>query len=496
MKKNKIIAILLGISTGLLAQGIYNNGAKIAIGTGTYLTISGTSGNYLNESNGTDGSIDLNGKISLGGNFTNNVAAADVISTAAVGSEVILSGTANQVVGGTTGITVTLPSLTVNNANGITIAKDVQVNGNLTLTNGLIEIGNNNFTLGSSSIVVGTPSATSMIISNGNGKVIKKWSSTGTFTFPIGEKTLTASYLPVSLSFNSGTFALGAFTSVSMIKAKYNDPIITGSYLNRTWDVAQTGITAFTANAVFQYLTSDVVGAESQISTLRMLPTLATFNPANTTLHQLSATALNEFGTFTGGVGYKTLNLNSIMLEGLYNGSGAMRQAWDDLGPHFTAGTADNITVELRDAANYANVIYSMPNVPLSTTGLASITTIPTVYNGTYYITLKHRNSLETTTATAISFANNTVSKSFGSPAEVFGGNLVQMIDSHYAIFGGDVNQDGVVDGSDFVPVDNLVSNFGSGYISEDANGDGVIDGSDFVIIDNNSSGFVGIVTP
>lgn len=496
MKKIINIAILLLFTSGLLAQGIYNNGAKIAVGTGTCLTISGASGNYLNESNGTDGSIDLNGKISLGGNFINNVAAADVISTAAVGSEVILSGTANQVVGGTTGVPVAFPNLIVNNANGITIAKDVQVNGNLTLTNGLIEIGNNNFTLGSSSIVVGTPSATNMIISNGNGKVIKKWSATGTFTFPIGENTLTASYLPVSLSFNSGTFAPGALTSVSMTKAKYNDPIITGSYLNRTWDISQTGITAFAANVVFQYLTSDVVGTESQISTLRMLPTLATFNPANTTLHQLSATALNEFGTFTGGIGYKTLNLNSIMLEGLYNGSGIMRQAWDDLGPHFAAGIADNITVELHDAANYANVIYSIPNVPLSTTGLASITTVPTIYNGSYYITLKHRNSLETTTATAVSFANNTVSKSFGAPADVYGGNLQAMIDGGYAIFAGDSNSDGFIDTSDMSLVNNDSFNFMSGYFNTDINGDGFIDTSDMTIVNNNSFNFIGAILP
>lgn len=496
MKKYIISVIAFLFASGLYAQGIYNNGAKIAVATGAYLTIGGTNGNYINESNGTNGSIDLNGKIKLNGNFINNVAAADAIATAAVGSEVLFTGSASQTIGGTTTVPVTFQNLTVNNTNGIVTTADVRVNGTLNLATGIVDVGNNNLTFGSSALIAGTPSATNMIVASGTGQVRKMWSTTGSFTYPIGENSASASYLPVSLSFNSGAFAAGAFTGVTMSNTKYNDPVITGSYLNRSWTVTQSGITSFAANAVFQYLVADVVGAESEISTLRMSPTFTTFNPANTTLHQLSAIALSEFGTFTGGIGYKTLNLNSIMLEGLYNGAGVMRQAWDALGPHFAAGIADNITVELHDATNYANVIYSMPNVPLSTTGLASITNIPTIYNGSYYITLKHRNSLETTTATAVSFANNAVNQSFGIPANVFGANLQLMIDNVYAIFTGDVNHDGSVDSNDMIPVDNGSTNYLYGYYDTDVNGDGAVDSNDMVKIDNNNANYIGSAHP
>lgn len=482
--------------SGLYAQGIYNNGAKITVATGAYLTIGGTNGNYRNESNGTNGYIDLNGKIKLNGNFINNVAAADAIATAAVGSEVLFTGSVSQTIGGTTTVPVAFQNVTVNNTSGIVTTADVRVNGTLNLSTGIVDIGNNNLTFGSSALIAGTPSATNMIVSSGTGQVRKMWSTTGSFTYPIGENSTTANYLPVSLSFNSGAFAAGAFTGVTLSNTKYIDPVITGSYLNRSWTVTQSGITAFAANAVFQYLVADVVGTESEISTLRMSPTFTTFNPANTTLHQLSAIALSEFGTFTGGVGYKTLNLNSIMLEGLYNGAGAMRQAWDAVGPHFAAGIADNITVELHDATNYANVIYSIPNVPLSTTGLASIANIPTIYNGSYYITLKHRNSLETTTATAVSFANNAVNQSFGTPANVFGGNLQLMIDNVYAIFTGDVNHDGAVDSNDMIPVDNGSTNYLYGYYDTDVNGDGAVDSNDMVKIDNNNANYIGSAHP
>ncbi|MFT3751685.1 MAG: hypothetical protein QM800_02025 [Paludibacter sp.] len=496
MKKYIINAIAILFAAGLYAQGIYNNGAKITVATGAYLTIGGTTGSYRNESNGTNGSIDLNGKIKLNGNFINNVAAADAIAVAAAGSEILFTGSVGQTIGGTTTVPLTFQNVTVSNSSGIVATADVRVNGTLNLSTGIVDIGNSNLIFGPTALIAGTPSATNMIVSGGTGQVRKMWSTTGSFTYPIGENSTTANYLPVSLSFNSGTFAAGAYTGLALSNTKYNDPVITGSYLNRNWTVTQSGITAFAANAVFQYVAADVVGTESEISTLRMSPTFTTFNPANTTLHQLSAIALSEFGTFTGGVGYKTLNLNSIMLEGLYNGAGAMRQAWDALGPHFAEGIADNITVELHDATNYTNVIFSMPNVPLSTAGSASIPNIPSIYNGSYYITLKHRNSLETTTATAVSFANNAVNQSFGAPANVFGGNLIQMIDNYYAIFGGDVNQDRIIDGGDFAPVDNQAASFGSGYMSEDVNGDGLVDGSDFSTVDNNASSFVGAATP
>lgn len=496
MKKYILNTIVLLFTTGLMAQGVYNNGAKIAVGTGAYLTISGANGNYLNESNGTNGSIDLNGKISLGGNFTNNVSGADVLTTAAVGSEVQFTGTTVQTIKGSTTVPVIFPNLSLNNNNGLVVSADIQVNGILTFANGLLDIGNHNLTFGATALVAGTPSSAQMIIASGSGKVRKLWSATGSFTFPMGEKTLTSSYLPVSLSFNSGNFAPGALTSVSMTNTMYTDPVITGSYLNRQWEVSQTGISSFTSNAVFQYLPSDVAGTESIINNLRVLPLpITVFNPANITLHQLSATALTEFGTFTGGVGNKTLNLNSIMLEGLYNGRGTMRQAWDGLGAHWPAGIVDRITVELHNASDYANIIYSATNVDLSTTGTSTIS-VPAIYNGSYYITLKHRNSLETTTASAISFAGNTITHSYGAPVTVFGGNLVQMLDLQYAIFGGDVNQDGAIDTGDMNPIENDSFNFMGGYLNSDINGDGVIDTGDMTSVINNSFNFVGTSHP
>jgi len=193
----------------------------------------------------------------------------------------------------------------------------------------------------------------------------------------------------------------------------------------------------------------------------------------------------------------KTLTLTSLFLEGLYAGSGTLNQSNDENGAHFPSSVADQITVELHDAANYATVIYTATAVNLSTTGTATVT-IPSAHSGSYYITIKHRNSIKTVGANPVSFAGSTITQSFGTPADVFGGNLVLMAGpgTHYAIYGGDVNQDDIIDSGDMIPVENDAATASSGYLFNDCNGDGLIDSSDMVIIENNAAQAIGAITP
>jgi len=192
----------------------------------------------------------------------------------------------------------------------------------------------------------------------------------------------------------------------------------------------------------------------------------------------------------------KTLNLTNVLLEGLYAGGGALNYAKDDLGnPKFSTTVADMITVELHNSADYTTIEHSAL-VELSTSGTATVTGIPSTLGDSYYITVRHRNSIETTTASPVSFAGTTISQSFATPADVYGGNLLLMSDMGYAIFGGDVNQDGAVDGGDVTPFDNDQFNFVMGYVDSDVNGDGSVDSGDGTIIDNNQFNFVGSAHP
>ncbi|MBK9356356.1 MAG: hypothetical protein IPN08_03035 [Bacteroidales bacterium] len=198
---------------------------------------------------------------------------------------------------------------------------------------------------------------------------------------------------------------------------------------------------------------------------------------------------LNQDGTTT-----KTLNLFAL-LEGLYDGNGTMRQASDENGAHFGAGVADVIDIELHNTADYSLIEHNAANTELSTSGNATIS-IPPSFGSNYYITVKHRNSIETTSANPVSFAGPVISYAFDLPAKAFGGNLLQMIDGYYTIYGGDVNQDGTIDTGDGTPIDNDQFYFVSGYVVTDINGDGTVDTGDGTIVDNNQFFFVGTVLP
>jgi len=190
----------------------------------------------------------------------------------------------------------------------------------------------------------------------------------------------------------------------------------------------------------------------------------------------------------------KILNL-TVYLEGLYDGNSTMRQAFSDSGPQFGAGIADQITVEMHNAVNYNVIEHSVPNVNLGTNGSASMN-IPASFNSSYFLTVKHRNSLETTSASPVSFSGPVIDYAFNAPANAYGGNLLPLIDGQFVIYGGDVNQDDILDTADFSPVDNDQNNYVTGYVVTDVNGSGVVDTSDFSIIDNNQFNFVGSILP
>jgi hypothetical protein len=191
----------------------------------------------------------------------------------------------------------------------------------------------------------------------------------------------------------------------------------------------------------------------------------------------------------------KALNLK-FFLEGLYAGAGTMNKAQDASGNHFASDTADVVTIELHDATSYSIIVHSMNNVAVNTNGQATIGTVPYTMTGSYYITIKHRNSIETVSANPVSFAGNSISYDFSTAASQAYGSNQKGIGGTYVIYGGDVNQDGVIDTADMTPIDNDSANYASGYLDTDVNGDGVIDTADMTIVDNNAAAYVGVVTP
>jgi hypothetical protein len=193
------------------------------------------------------------------------------------------------------------------------------------------------------------------------------------------------------------------------------------------------------------------------------------------------------------GIQDRLLNL-TLYIEGLFHGSG-MNKAQNENDDQFPDDIADEIVVEL----HHADAPYTLAAGPyivgLHTEGTAQLS-IPASFDGSYYIVIRHRNSVETWSNAPFSFSGSTVTYDFTDAAsQAYGSNLKAMAGS-FVIYSGDVNQDGVVDSADMTPVDNDAALYLSGYLATDVNGDGIIDTADMTILDNNSASYISVIAP
>jgi hypothetical protein len=191
-----------------------------------------------------------------------------------------------------------------------------------------------------------------------------------------------------------------------------------------------------------------------------------------------------------------TLNLQ-VFLEGLYTGANTMRASLYDLALSSNPTETDTITVNLWSPANLSNAAPDHSIKAIVHTNGEAIVEIPAIVSGNpYYIAVKHRNHLETWSKLPISFSTNTINYFFDGPDKAFNDNLLLQADGKYVIYGGDVNQDGVVDQNDIDNIHNAANTFTTGYMPADANGDGIVDALDMIITDNNAARFIVKITP
>ncbi len=175
----------------------------------------------------------------------------------------------------------------------------------------------------------------------------------------------------------------------------------------------------------------------------------------------------------------------SALLQGSYN-------------PSSNIQISDTVRAYLRYAASPFAISDSSKSV-LSSGGSATIR-FANAMSGNYYIVIKHRNSIETWNASGTVMSRGaTYNYNFSiAPTQAYGSNLIQVDASpvRFAIFSGDVTQDGTVDATDLSQIDNDANNFVNGYVVTDLTGDNFVDGTDFAIADNNAANFVSVIRP
>lgn len=109
--------------------------------------------------------------------------------------------------------------------------------------------------------------------------------------------------------------------------------------------------------------------------------------------------------------------------------------------------------------------------------------------NGRYYIAVKHFNTIETWSKAGgeLIYESDTTQYDFTTSASQAYGNNLKRKGAKYCLISGDVYQDGYIDGTDMMIIDNDAFIFVSGrFLSSDLNGDGFVDAGDMQIADNN----------
>lgn len=186
------------------------------------------------------------------------------------------------------------------------------------------------------------------------------------------------------------------------------------------------------------------------------------------------------------------LNLKAF-IQGFYIGGGLMNPVID---PTNFPSLCDTVKIELHSSVGPHDLAYSVTK-PLSVSGDAQILLPGEVLGNTYYIAIRHRNSIETWSKDPVLFSQITDYDFTTSASKAFGDNEVEAFDLlGWTIFSGDINQDGAIDGSDFLEFDGPNQAGAGGYEVADLNGDGAVDGSDFLIFDPNNQGGVGSSIP
>ena len=190
------------------------------------------------------------------------------------------------------------------------------------------------------------------------------------------------------------------------------------------------------------------------------------------------------------------------ILEGYYNiSTSQMNPVLYNLNQIPDSNIVDYIRIDIWHSDDLFDNIPSFSfNTLIKRNGLATVSLPSNFSGGSYYISIKHKNSLETWSANTVRLLSgstydfsNSLSKAYSNSNNV---PMKYISLGKYALFSGDVNQDGTIDSTDIQQVENNSKLLEYGYFKNDLNGDGVIDIYDMQIIDNNKTLFLNTARP
>ncbi|MDH7515329.1 MAG: hypothetical protein QHI48_05605 [Bacteroidota bacterium] len=351
-------------------------------------------------------------------------------------------------------------------------------NGVLTLRNAVLAIVDSSVIVGTSGTISTAAgfSASNMIATTGIGFLYKRYGTSSTYTFPLGDLTGTAEYSPATLQFTNASATLMA--GVRVVNAKHPQNTSSTSYINRYWvlDVTSTGLPS--GNASFTYVDADVVGMEDSIYTQQYSGTLwLQRNRTNPTTNELTATAIPIAGHFTGfwnapppvcivdarvllqgpalgSMGTMSTALNTARLIPLsqpYNTAPWNYPGTESVTAIPSPNVVDWVLLELRSTPSGSPVArkagFILYDGRITDVNGTSPVPFAGVAPGGYYIVVRHRNHLAVMSADTVSISTATPLYDFTTAASQAYGTepMVGLANGQapFALWAGDANADG-----------------------------------------------------
>ncbi len=416
-------------------------------------------------------------------------------SATATSVSITLNGTSDQSI--SVASAVNFPKgipITINKASGgVNLSSDLSLISSLTLTSGLLKLGNYNLTLGTAATISGTPSATNMIVTNGTGQLRKTVTANGSFVFPLGDATGTAEYSPVTLAYTASGYS-SAYVAAKVINAKHGSNSASSDFLNRYWSLSSSGLTGGSYTVTGTYKTADVDGTEANLYTVKYDgSTWTQLTAVNSVAHTISSSGLSSLGDFTGaGTGLFSGTVTITLIpEGYYR---------SDVDP---LPVSDVFTATLASATgpDYADV--ETVNVTIDANTYTGTATFATAATGSYYLYVKGIALMATWSASPISFVKGSnvdydfttgVDKAYAIPGFPFDPMILQ--GTKWTIYCGDVDQDELIGNVDLTMIDNDAFVTLEVHGATDLDGDALVGNVDLTICDNHAFWVVESQTP
>lgn len=178
-------------------------------------------------------------------------------------------------------------------------------------------------------------------------------------------------------------------------------------------------------------------------------------------------------------------------IQGYYSGSGLMRSPLER-SAYFES---DTLVLSLAESGYPYTTVLTTSAIQ-SLNGMATFK-IPIFFlQQPYYIVLKHRNALETWSSSPVQLAVSGNYNFSNSPAQAYGNNQADLGDGNYGIWSGDLNQDGMINETDFAEMETATWNFYSGYVVPDITGDNNVESADYSLLENNMTLYLFVNRP